>query len=114
MKQIILILIVIFSSFTLFAQNNDVRTESIKVSGNCNMCKKRIEQAAFVKGVKRAEWDKETKLLSIVYRPSKTTMETVAKNIAGVGHSSEKIEANEKDYKSLPTCCQYKDHTCND
>jgi hypothetical protein len=78
------------------------------------MCKKRIEQAAFVKGVKRAEWDKETKMLSVIYRPSKTTTEAIAQSIAKVGHSSEKTEAPERAYKNLPECCQYKDHVCND
>jgi hypothetical protein len=114
MKQFIVILTIIFGAFSLSAQEKDIKTESIKVEGNCNMCKKRIEQAAFVKGVKRAEWDKETHILSVVYRPSKTTMATVAQSIAKAGHSSERLEAKEKDYKGLPACCQYKDHICND
>ena len=114
MKQFVLILTVIFTSFSLSAQDRDIKNESIKFDVNCNMCKKRIEQAAFVKGVKRVAWDKETHVLNVVYRSSKTTMETVAQSIAKAGHSSERIEAKEKDYKNLPTCCQYKDHICND
>ena len=114
MKQIIAILTIVFSSFTLLAQSSDVKTESFKVDGNCGMCKKRIEQAAFVKGVKRAEWDKETKMLNVIYRPSKTNTEAISKSIAKSGHNTEAVEASVKDYKSLPTCCQYKDHSCND
>jgi len=114
MKQLLLIFTILFSAPALFAQTNDIKTEAFKVEGNCNMCKKRIEKAAFVKGVKRAEWDKESHVLNVVYRPSKTTATEIAKAVAKVGHSSEKLEAAEADYKELPQCCQYKTHSCND
>lgn len=114
MKQLLLIFTILFSAPALFAQNNDIKTETFKVEGNCNMCKKRIENAAFVKGVKRAEWDKESHVLNVVYRPSKTSATEIARAVAKVGHSSEKLEAAEADYKQLPQCCQYKTHSCND
>ena len=114
MKHVILILTILVSSFTLYAQGKDIKTETFKVEGNCSMCKKRIEKAAFVNGVKRAEWDKESHMLSVIYRPSKTNTEAISKSIAKAGHNTEAVEASVKDYKSLPTCCQYKDNSCND
>ena len=116
MKRLIVFLTIVTSSFFVLAQEKekDVVTEKYKVEGNCNMCKKRIENAAFVKGVKRAEWDKKTHELTVVYKPSKTNAEAILGSVAKVGHSSDKVEANTADYKKLPECCQYRDHECND
>ncbi|OJW81691.1 MAG: hypothetical protein BGO69_14360 [Bacteroidetes bacterium 46-16] len=110
MKRIIVFLLVIFSSLTLFAQHKkDIVTEHYKVSGNCEQCKKRIENAAYIKGVKRAEWDKETQQLTITYRPSLTSAQTVLEHVAHAGHESELVKVKDEDYKKLPECCAYKD-----
>lgn len=111
MKPLFIFFFSIIFSFTAFAQS-DVKTDTLNVDGNCNMCKKRIENAAFVKGVKRADWDKETHKLTVIYRPSKTTTEAIAKNIAKAGHSTSLIKATEKDYEGLPECCHYKTNVC--
>ena len=39
------------------------KTETLKVSGNCDLCKARIEKAAKVDGVSNAEWNAKTKML---------------------------------------------------
>jgi len=110
---IIFVLSIFFFSADALAQS-DIKTDSFKVEGNCGMCKKRIEEAAFVKGVKRTEWNKESHMLTVVYRSSKTNKEAIAKSVAAAGHSSEQQVASEKDYKKLPECCHYKTHICND
>lgn len=112
MKQLIIFLSIIFSSFGAFAEQKELNTETFKVQGNCGMCKKRIENAAYIKGVKRADWNKETQQLTVVYRSSKTSSQDILSAVAKAGHSSEKVEANEEDYKSLPKCCQYKTEKC--
>jgi copper chaperone CopZ len=116
MKQVILFLSIIFISVTAFAQTKGVVTEHHKVQGNCGSCKKRIEAAAFVKGVKRVEWDKHSKDLTLTYDASKTSAEEVMKSIAKSGHESDlvKVDANDPAYKKLPSCCAYKDHKCED
>lgn len=111
MKRIVTVLIIIFSSFSAFAQS-DVKTDSFKVEGNCGMCKKRIEDAAYIRGVKRAEWNPETLQLTVTYKDSRTSMKNIAENVARAGHSSEKATASEKDYSRLPECCQYKTNVC--
>jgi len=83
------------------------KTESIKVWGNCNMCKARIEKAAKVEGVSKASWDTKTKMLSLVYDPSKITSDDIQKKIAAVGHDTEKFRADDKVYAKLDGCCQY-------
>jgi len=83
------------------------KTESIKVSGNCGMCKERIETAAKVNGVSKADWNKDTKMLTLAYNPAVVKSDDVQKKIASVGHDTEKYKADTKTYNSLPGCCKY-------
>lgn len=78
------------------------------VSGNCGMCKKRIEKAALsVSGVKMANWNQETGQLKLILDEEKALIDTVHAKIAKVGHDTDKVKAKEEDYKSLHECCQY-------
>ncbi len=91
---------------TLFAQS--VKTEKFKVSGNCEMCKARIEKAATsVDGVSKANWSDETKILAVTFDPAKTDVKKVNAAVAKAGHDTETVKADDKAYKSLPACCQY-------
>jgi periplasmic mercuric ion binding protein len=112
MKRLIIFTSIIFSTLTVVAEQKDLATETHKVQGNCGMCEKRIENAAYIKGVKSADWNKETQELTIVYKPSKTTSKDILGAVAKAGHSSETVEVAEKDYNSLPKCCQYKTEKC--
>lgn len=106
-KMMSLLAMMLFAGMTtLFAQQ--VKTDKIKVNGNCGMCKTRIEKAATsVEGVSKAEWNDETKLLAVSYDPAKTDVKKVSAVIAKAGHDTEAVKAEEKDYKALPGCCQY-------
>ena len=88
-------------------------TDTLTVSGNCSMCKKRIEEAAYVKGVKAAEWNKSTKVLTVVYSPSKTNRDAIAKAILAVGHDASGKQASDAQYKQLPSCCAYRSGSCD-
>jgi Cu(I)/Ag(I) efflux system membrane fusion protein len=82
---------------------------SFKVSGNCEMCKDRIESAAkSVEGVTEAVWDSNTKLLSLVCDERMKNIEAMHKAIALAGHDTEKIKATVEAYNSLPDCCKYR------
>jgi periplasmic mercuric ion binding protein len=83
------------------------KTEAIKVWGNCNMCKARIEKAAKAEGVVKAEWNKDTKILNLVYNPSVISSDAIQKKIAAVGHDTEKYRADDQVYNSLDACCHY-------
>ncbi|HTN45246.1 MAG TPA: heavy-metal-associated domain-containing protein [Flavipsychrobacter sp.] len=107
MKHILIIITIILSPFFSFAQNS-IKTEKIKVEGNCSMCKKRIENAAYVKGVKRADWNVEDQTLTVVYNTAKTSSEIIQQCIAKAGHNAENVAALEADYEKLPACCHYK------
>jgi mercuric ion binding protein len=84
-----------------------VKTASIKVWGNCDLCKARIENAAKVDGVSKAEWNAETKELTLEYNPSVVQNIDIQKKIAAVGHDTEIFKADDNAYDKLPGCCKY-------
>lgn len=84
------------------------KTETLKVSGNCDMCKARIEKAAKMDGVSKAEWNTKTKILAVTYDPAKTNMDQIGKKVAGAGHDNGKAKADDKAYGSVPDCCKYR------
>ena len=107
-----LVFIVFFMSFSLlsFAQESPSKNKknSIEVLGNCEMCKKRIEKAAFsVKGVKYASWNNSSGQLRLIYNGLKTDIYMIEKQIAAAGHDTEHNVSSDKVYDQLPACCQY-------
>ena len=73
------------------------------------MCETRIEKAALIKGVKMVEWDKDTQMVKVMYATKKVSEEDIHKAIAGAGHDTEKAEASDEVYATLPGCCAYRD-----
>ena len=94
-------------STVIFAANA-TKTETIKVSGKCETCKVRIEKAAKVDGVTKADWSTKTKVLTLVYNPAKVKSDDVQKKIAAVGHDTPKYKATAAAYNALPGCCKYR------
>lgn len=90
------------------SKTTNVKTETLKVSGNCNMCKATIEKAAKVDGVTKADWNTKTKTLSLTYDPAKATIDQVGKKMAAAGYDNAKAKADDKAYNALHGCCQYR------
>ncbi|MDR0793483.1 MAG: copper chaperone [Chitinophagaceae bacterium] len=107
MKTVKLLMVAIISivSVNLFAQST--KTDSVRVNGNCGMCKKTIEKAAKGDGVSEAIWNKDTKMLLLTYDASKTSSDEVEKRIAASGYDTEKFKATDEAYNKLEKCCQY-------
>lgn len=83
------------------------KTETLKVSGACGMCKDRIEKAVREIGATTAQWDAKTQTLTVSFDPAKVTTDSMAKKIASVGHDTEKYKAPDEVYAKLPGCCHY-------
>lgn len=109
-----ILLSIAFATNISIAQNKKynssrVQTDTIRVEGVCSQCKSRIEEAAYIRGVRRAEWDKASKQLTVVYNPQRVKKEDVEKSIAKSGHSTENQTRDQNSYDKLPSCCAY-DH----
>ena len=114
LKIFLVAIIALTVSATTFAQKTDhskmvmTKTETIKVAGNCELCKTRIEKAAKVDGVTKADWSDKTKMLTLVYNPMKVKSDDIQKKIAAAGHDTPKYKATDKAYNALPSCCKYR------
>lgn len=90
--------------------SSSLTTDTIKVTGVCGMCKRRIETAVYgVKGVKNAAWDSKKQALMVSYDSKKATNEAIQNRISAAGHDTEKVKADDKAYGKLPDCCKYRD-----
>jgi uncharacterized protein YxeA len=108
MKNILsMIVIVLLSSTTAFTQIKNTKTDTIKIYGNCEMCKEKIEKAGTLKNRSKIDWNPETQMATITYDAKKTTANIILKKIALVGYDSDKFFATDVVYKKLPGCCKY-------
>lgn len=110
MKKIMFVLLLSVIGFSSQAQEKKSKNakKDIEVKGNCEMCKKRIEKAAFaVPGVKSAEWHQDDQTLHVIVNEQKTDALTIQKAIAKVGHDTKEVKATDEDYAKLHTCCSY-------
>ena len=88
-----------------FAQKT--KTETIPVSGNCGMCKTKIEKAAKTAGVEDAKWDVDAKALTVKYNSSTTNAAKIQHAVAAVGYDTRDVKASDKAYDKLHGCCKY-------
>lgn len=95
-------------SLVYTAQIKNAKTETVKISGNCDMCKSKIEKSGNVKNVATVNWDEASKMATLTYDPSKTNQQEILKRIANAGYDSESFYAPDDVYAKLPSCCQYK------
>ena len=102
-NHIILSVISLFLCTALFAQ----KKETVKVWGNCGMCKKTIETAAKTSGAAEADWNTETKILSVTYNGEKTNLTKIEQAVAASGYDTKNFTAPEEAYNKLQSCCQY-------
>lgn len=88
--------------------HDDKKTDTFKVYGNCGMCKKTIEGALKgVKGIAKADWNKETKMIEVVFHTHDISLDEIKKKIAEVGYDTDEHRSTKKSYSNLPGCCQY-------
>ena len=106
---LVLISLIIASPISAQEKTKKITTVEFTVKGVCKMCKERIENAALIKGVKQAEWNKENDQLKVIFNTKKTSLDKIHRSIAAAGHDTDKLKSNDVAYKKLPKCCAYKD-----
>lgn len=108
MKKIVLILVMMISFLTFGQEKKKSKEYVFKVKGNCEMCEKRIEKAAFsVKGVKSAEWHVDCQDIHVIIDERKCDINDVKKAVAAAGHDTDKFKSTDEKYKNLHGCCKY-------
>lgn len=107
LSKIVMVIAVLLSSVNSFAQIKNAKTETVKIYGNCGMCKTTIEKAGNIKNIAAVEWNKDSKMATLSYDDKKTNQDEILKRIALAGYDSEKFLAPDDVYAKLPGCCQY-------
>jgi Protein of unknown function (DUF3347) len=109
MKAVIILSVVaLLSTIVTQAQIKNAKTETVKVNGDCSMCKITIEKVGSKKKQYKTDWDADTKLAIITYDNKKAGLDAILKNIALSGYDNVKYLAPDEAYYKLPNCCQYK------
>src|SRR6188474_1946901 len=100
MKSFKLFLIAaICASFTISASAQKIKTETFNVSGNCGMCETKIEKAAKDAGATYADWNSETKSLTVKFKSSTSNLAKIQESIAAVGYDNAGAKAKDETYQ---------------
>ena len=94
-------------SFTAFGQKKSEIT--FDVNGVCGMCEVRIEKAFDLPGILNADWNLETKKLTVAYKTKMYSVEDLHAVAANAGHDTDLAKATEEVYTGLHGCCKYRD-----
>lgn len=89
-------------------------TETFAVSGNCGMCKSRIEKAAKEAGANEAAWDQDKKALTVSFSSDVTSVAKIQQKVAEVGHDNAGFRATDEVYAKLHGCCKYERASSSD
>lgn len=82
-------------------------TERFQVSGNCGMCKSKIEKAAKEAGATEAAWNEDSKELVVSFASGKSSVAQIQQKIAEVGYDNVGARATDAAYDKLHGCCKY-------
>ncbi|ALW87409.1 MerP protein [Hymenobacter sedentarius] len=89
------------------AKTGNVATAQFKTSAVCDMCKARLEKSlAYEKGVQSATLDVPSKVLTVTYRPDKTTPANLRTAVQKTGYDADELTADARAYNRLPDCCK--------
>lgn len=105
----ILYLIIVTFIIGLISCNKNVaeKTETFKVWGNCEKCKKTIESAISINGVAEKNWDIGSKLMTVKFDTTIVGLDAIEQLIAKAGYDNELYYGDDYAYAKLEECCQY-------
>ena len=89
---------------------SQTKSQMIFVDGVCGMCEKRIESNCLAtKGIKMADWNKENRMLKVIFNEKKISLAEIHKKVASIGHDTKLETASDEAYNKLDMCCKYRD-----
>jgi copper chaperone CopZ len=108
MKKVIILFALAFIANGVSAQElKKVEEVTIQTSAKCFDCKGRIEDALnYLNGVKFAELDNETKVVTVRYKTKKVNFDQIKSEIAATGYDADEVKALDAAIEKLPACCK--------
>lgn len=107
MKKIKMITVLLVFMMASIA-NAQVATVKIKTSAICTQCKEKIENdLSFEKGVKSANLDVDSKIVTVIYNTKKTDEQKIRIAVTKIGYDADTLKADVKSFNKLPDCCKH-------
>lgn len=103
----IIVSIFISVSFISCKSAHAEKTDTFKVYGNCEMCKKTIETALDTEGIYYSNWNKDSKIIKVKFDSTMYSVDQIHVLISNAGYDTETTRATEEAYMRLDECCQY-------
>ncbi|WP_375418214.1 heavy-metal-associated domain-containing protein [uncultured Hymenobacter sp.] len=89
------------------AKGPAAETAQLKTSAVCDMCKARLEKGlAYEKGVQSATLDVPSQVLTVTFRPDKTSLAALRTAVQKTGYDADAQPAEPRAYTRLPECCK--------
>lgn len=105
--NILIVLSVVLSTTSGYAQIKNTKTETVKIFGNCEMCKSAIENAGNIKNTASVNWNKDTQMAELTFDSKKTNRDEILKRIALSGYDNDEYLSPDNAYAQLAECCKY-------
>jgi copper chaperone CopZ len=80
----------------------------IRVSGNCEMCREKIESSLKIPSIKKASWEPETGILEVDFDGNSISAGQIRERIASAGYDTDSVRADSIAYSQLHECCRYR------
>lgn len=108
MKSFFLIVLFSIVGFTACKTvSSSEKTATFKVWGNCEKCKKTIEGACAIDGIREKDWNVDSKLMTVKFDTIKVSLDQIEQLIAKVGYDNDAYFGDDYAYAKLESCCQY-------
>jgi len=104
---IMFVFVALFSVQAQKTPGSSLKSQLIKVYGECGMCKRNIEKSALQAGAAYADWNEDTKVLNVSYSINKTSSIKIQQAIASSGYDTQEFTATNEAYNNLKECCHY-------
>jgi copper chaperone CopZ len=95
--RLMTLILVMGLTSSIYAQNSksELQTVNFKASVHCQSCKDKIESGlAYEKGVKSSSVNLDTKIVTVVFNPKKTGVETIKAYLMKLGYTVEEVKGS--------------------
>lgn len=100
-------IVLLCCSIATVSSAQKTKTETFNVSGNCGMCETKIEKAAKDAGATFADWNKDTKVITVKYKSTSSNLAKIQQSIAQAGYDNAGVKSTTEAYDKLHACCKY-------
>lgn len=108
MKSLLFSLLLVITSGISYSQKKkNIEITQIQTSAQCGDCKERIESKLnYTKGVIFAEFDLDSKKVTVKFKSSVINLLQIKEIIAKIGYDADEVKAKLEDIQKLPNCCR--------